>query len=184
MRNRIQGPLPFVAIIALLWAQVGCEKLRTMAGKLDQSAKVKTEEAVTTGPSHSGQISDIVQADYANFISRKNSLVIIDFHAEWCPPCKLLGPVLEKAVAAHPGVVYVGKVDVDVAPMLAAAQGVTGLPDVRFFKDGQELGRFTGFPGEGEVLDLVAKLAAGITPVQAVAPAAQTPAEPAIKPFE
>ncbi|MEY3897453.1 MAG: Thioredoxin, partial [Verrucomicrobiota bacterium] len=95
-----------------------------------------------------------------------------------------LGPVLEKAVAAHPGVVYVGRVDVDVAPTLAAAQGVTGLPDVRFFKDGQELGRFTGFPGEREVLDLVAKLAEGITPVEADAPAGQTPTEPTIQPFE
>jgi thioredoxin 1 len=184
MRFLIQRSLPSVAVISMLSFLTGCEKLRSLAGRSDSSAKAQTESAAATGSSRSGQISDLDQSDFASFIARKNALVIIDFHAEWCPPCKLLGPVLEKAVAAHPGVVYLGKVDVDVAPTLAAAQGVAGLPDVRFFKDGQELGRFTGFPGEREVLDLVAKLAAGVTPVEAVAPAPQTPVEPTIKPFE
>jgi thioredoxin len=178
MLIKIQRLLPSVAIIAVLMFLGGCEKWRTVAGKSDSAGMSKTEAA---GVLRSNQISDLRQPDYANFIARKNALVIIDFHAEWCPPCKLLGPVLEKAVAAHPGVVYLGKVDVDESPTLAAMQNVTGLPDVRFFKDGRELGRFTGFPGEREVLDLIAKLAQGITPVE---PAAQTPAEPTMQPFE
>ena len=109
-------------------------------------------------------VSELTQAGYADFIAQPNAVMVVDFHADWCGPCKMLTPVLEKAVAAHPGVVHVGKVDVDKARDLAAAQKVQGIPDVRIFKNGREVDRFVGFPGEGEVLAKIAALAADVTP--------------------
>lgn len=184
MLKELRSLLSIIVVISALSVLVGCEKIRTLAGMSDRSAKTKTEAAAAAEGSHADRIFNLGQADYAGFISRKSGLVIIDFHAERCPSCKILEPVLEKAVAAHPGVVYLGKVDVDQAPVLAEAQNVTGLPDVRFFKDGREVERFYGFPGEQEVLDLISRLAVGITPPVPAAPAAQTPAEPPIQPFK
>jgi thioredoxin len=184
MLKTVRSLLSVIAVISVLSVVIGCEKLRNMAGKPEGGAETTAEAATVTGAADPAQISNLGQADYASFISRRNALVIIDFHAEWCGPCRILGPVLEKAVAAHPGVVYLGKVDVDQAPSLAQAQNVTGLPDVRFFKDGREVDRFVGFPGERAVLDRVAELAKGITPAAPATPAAQSPAEPPIQPFK
>jgi thioredoxin-like negative regulator of GroEL len=79
---------------------------------------------------------------------------------------------------------FIGKVNVDQASDLAAAQGVRGIPDVRIYKDGREVDRFVGFPGEQEVLGKIAELSAGITPVAAAAPEVKTPKEPVIQPFD
>ena len=70
------------------------------------------------------------------------------------------------------------------APDLAAAQGVSGIPDVRIFKNGREVDRFVGFPGEKQVLEKIAELSRGITPTAATTPAAKAPAEPVIQPFK
>ncbi len=94
-----------------------------------------------------------------------------------------MGPALDKATEAHPGVVFVGKVNVDGASGLAKQQSVSSIPDVRIYKDGKEVGRMIGFPGEAAVLKKIAALASGITPVAAPVSAVPKTAEPEIQPF-
>ena len=99
------------------------------------------------------------------------------------PPCRQLGPILEKAAAAHPAVVFVGRVNVDKAHSLAAENQVQNIPDVRIFKDGRQVDRFVGCPDEAEVLAKIAALAEGIKPaVAAPAKPAAVP-EPALRPM-
>jgi thioredoxin 1 len=158
----------------MLPALVGCDKVNELATAVKE--KVKGTPPAPTGPKVPGtyrqeQVSDIKKAEYPGFIARTNALVVVDFHATWCSPCKMLGPVLVKATEAHPGVMYLGRVDVDEAADLAAEQRVSSVPDVRIFKNGAEVGRFVGFPGEKEVMDKIATLSQGLIPPKAaVAP--------------
>jgi thioredoxin 1 len=158
---------------------VGCEKLKTAAAKITKPEDKAAEKQIVKGTYSRSQISEITPSSYASFIAKSNALVVVDFHAEWCGPCKMLGPVLARATEENPGVVYLGKMDVDQAGDFPAKQGVQGIPDVRIFKDGKEVDRFVGFPGESTVLEMIAKHAKGIQPP----PAAPASSEPTIKPF-
>lgn len=71
--------------------------------------------------------------------------VLVDFHAPWCGPCRMLGPVLDQAVKQAPGALKLVKIDTDGESALAMAQGVSSIPDVRLFHQGQEVARFAGF---------------------------------------
>jgi thioredoxin len=70
--------------------------------------------------------------------------VIVDFWAEWCGPCHMLTPVLEKEVAARDGQVELAKVDVDANPVLAERYGVRGIPAVKAFRRGHVVREFVG----------------------------------------
>ncbi len=177
--------LLFTATILLpaALALTSCDKVKTALSKLSQNKQTESGAPVVKGTFSRDQLSDIDQASYPGFIARKNALAIVDFTATWCGPCKMLAPVLEKATEANPGVVYIGRVDVDRNRDLAKAQGVNGIPDVRIFNDGKEVARFVGFPGEKAVLEKVAALSKDIQPAAAeAAPAVPATTEPEITP--
>jgi putative thioredoxin len=92
------------------------------------------------------QAFDVTDVDFDERVLRRSEEVpvLVDFWADWCQPCHMLAPVLEKAVAAHDGKVELAKLDVDANPAIAARYGVRGLPTVKAFRDGRVASEFTG----------------------------------------
>ena len=74
----------------------------------------------------------------------EGKLVMVDFWANWCMPCRMLGPVIEQLAQDYEGKAVIGKVDVDEQGELAMRYGVMNIPTVIFFKDGKEIHREVG----------------------------------------
>lgn len=83
---------------------------------------------------------------------------MVDFFGEWCPPCRLAGPVIDELVKEYKGKMVVGKVDVDQNQELAQKLGVMSIPTVIFFKDGKEVERVVGFPGKAGYEKIIKKI--------------------------
>jgi putative thioredoxin len=89
---------------------------------------------------------DVSESNFqAAVIDRSHSLpVVVDFWAEWCGPCRQLGPLIERAVAARAGSIELAKLDVDANPRLASTFRIQGIPAVKAFRDGNVVAEFVG----------------------------------------
>lgn len=86
-----------------------------------------------------------------------NKLTVLDFHAAWCGPCRVLGPIIDEIAEGHidSSKVNIGKVDVDENSELAIQYGIKGIPSVLFIKDGGVVDRFVGLKTKDEILEKI-----------------------------
>lgn len=114
-------------------------------------------------PSHPVTMSNFEE------IVEKHEMVLLDFWADWCQPCKLLGPVIEELAAHHPDI-YFGKVNTEQEKELAEAFQVRGIPMLMAFKKGELVFEKTGLPPPAALEQLIETLrSAEITPQEEMA---------------
>jgi putative thioredoxin len=120
-------------------------------------------------------VRDVTEGQFeAAVLTRSREVpVVVDFWAEWCAPCRMLGPTLEREVNALGGRVELAKVDVDQAQALAGRFGVQGIPAVMAFRDGQKVDEFVGARDAG----FVKRWLAGLAPSDASKQLAQAQSE-------
>ena len=83
--------------------------------------------------------------------------VLVDFWAEWCGPCKQIGPALEQISDELAGALKIAKVDIDDSPMVPSKMGVRGVPTLMLFKDGEIVAMKAGAMPKGKILEWLAE---------------------------
>jgi putative thioredoxin len=105
-------------------------------------------------------MADVTDATFQTAVVERSKQVpvVVDLWAEWCGPCKQLGPILEKVIAETNGAVELAKIDVDANPAVGQAFKVQSIPAVYAMVDGQIVDSFMGAQGEAQVREFVEKL--------------------------
>ncbi len=102
---------------------------------------------------------NILSLNSNNFESKiKQGLVMVDFWAPWCGPCRMLAPTINSIAETESGKVIVGKVNIDENKQLASQFGIRSIPTLVFFKDGKELKRISGIKSKKQLVDEIHKL--------------------------
>jgi len=96
-------------------------------------------------------------SNFSQVISETTLPILVDFWAEWCGPCKMIGPVVEKIAEEFEGKVQVAKLDVDENHSIASNYKVVSIPTLILFKEGKEIERSIGYKNEEELRSLLNK---------------------------
>ena len=97
-------------------------------------------------------ITELTDSTFDEEVNGADVLVLVDFWAEWCGPCKLISPVLEELAADHPDTLRVTKVNVDDSPDVARRFEIMSIPTLMLFKDGVAKKRLVGAKGKQQLL--------------------------------
>lgn len=102
-------------------------------------------------------VVDITDLEFDQKVLQSGKSVLVDFHAVWCGPCKMAGPVLDELAEEHKSKVEIVKIDVDKNPDSTQKFGVMSIPTTILFKGGAEVGRQVGFGGKQKFVELINK---------------------------
>ncbi|HEX7412904.1 MAG TPA: thioredoxin [Bacteroidia bacterium] len=79
---------------------------------------------------------EFTDANFDEVVKKSDKLVLVDFWAEWCGPCRMVGPIVEELAKEYDGKVVIGKLNVDNNPKVSVEFGVRNIPTILFFKNG------------------------------------------------
>ena len=95
---------------------------------------------------------EITDANFAEVIDTEQ-VVLVDFWAAWCGPCRMVGPIIDEIAEEYDGKAVVGKVDVDENPEISAKYGIRSIPTLLFIKNGEVVDKQTGAVAKATILE-------------------------------
>lgn len=98
-------------------------------------------------------IVDVTDQSFAEEVEKEEKTVLVDFWAPWCPPCRMIAPVLEEIDAEMSDKVKITKVNVDENPDLSKKFGVMSIPTLLLFKDGEVVNKMSGFMPKAQLVE-------------------------------
>lgn len=142
-RNR---PLTVVVAVFLIFSIVSCKN------NTNEKAQEKTTDSIISIIENPGQLNKILEIS-------KERLLMLEFYADWCAPCKELAPILEKIAKEKSELVSIYKVDIDRHRQLSNSFRVTGIPHVAFIRNKENVFSLTGLYPKAMYLKVIEKFA-------------------------
>lgn len=102
-----------------------------------------------------GKVSD---NDFEEKVEKASGVVVVDMGAEWCPPCKMLEPIMKEVAAEVAGRAAILSLDVDESRMTASRFNILNVPTMIFFKDGEEAERLIGVSPKENIVAVIDRL--------------------------
>ena len=94
---------------------------------------------------------ELTDANFAAEVEQAGGVCLVDFWAEWCAPCQMVGPIVAELAAEYAGKAKIASVDCDANRQTAGKFGITAIPSLILFKDGQEAKRFVGITSKDDL---------------------------------
>lgn len=94
---------------------------------------------------------ELTDSNFQNEVLDLQGVALVDFWAEWCGPCKLIGPVIEELAGEFEGKALIGKLNVDDNRDVAAQYGIMSIPTLLFFKNGEVVSKHVGLASKGDL---------------------------------
>lgn len=89
-------------------------------------------------------VAEFSDSTFSQDVLQSSQPVLVDFWAPWCGPCRMIAPVIEQLAAENVGSIKIGKINIDDSPDVAQSYGVSSIPTLMIFKNGEVVERFVG----------------------------------------
>ena len=151
--NPWRGAFVGAAIGGLFGASAGSSRPREQIASSVPTAVEPSGASGQATPLHIGSAEA-----FAGIVQQADRPVLVDFYADWCGPCRMLAPTIEKLAKDYQGRAIVCKVNVDSLPAIAGQHGIQGIPAVLVFNKGQEVQRLVGLRSQSDYAKVLDKL--------------------------
>lgn len=101
---------------------------------------------------------EVTDATFEQEVLKSDQVVMVDFWAPWCGPCRILGPIVEEMATEYEGRAKVVKLNVDDSPYTASQYGVQGIPTLIFYKGGEPVGQIVGVQSKAALSNVMDRL--------------------------
>jgi len=100
---------------------------------------------------------EFTDQNFEQEVEKNTGLVLVDFFATWCGPCKLMGPIINELSEEYKNKVKIGKLDVDVGQKYAEKYSIMGVPTLILFRNGKIVEQITGLQNKDNIIEMISK---------------------------